>query len=134
MILGISGASASGKDTAADYLTTVHNFNRESFASSLKDVISIIFRWDRDMLEGLTKQSREWREEIDPWWANRLNISYLTPRWVLQNFATEVCRNTFHDYIWIASLEKKLIGNTNDIVITDCRFQNEIQAIQNVGG
>lgn len=134
MLVAIVGSIGSGKDTLSDYLTTVHGFKRESFASSLKDVLSIIFGWDRSMLEGRTPQSRAWREEVDEWWANRLNIPHLTPRWVLQNFATEVCRESFHDDIWIASLEKKLLENTNDLVITDCRFPNEIAAIQNAGG
>ena len=134
MILGIVGSIGSGKDTLADYLSNFHEFRRESFASSLKDALSVIFGWDRTLLEGRTKQSRAWREEVDEWWANRLNIPHLTPRWVLQNFATEVCRETFHDDIWIASLEKKLLTITDNLVITDCRFPNEIAAIQNAGG
>jgi len=134
MIIGIVGSIGSGKDTVADYLSNFHEFRRESFAASLKDVISIIFGWDRTLLEGRTKQSRAWREEVDTWWANRLDIPHLTPRWVLQHFATEVCREKFHDDIWIASLEKKLLTNTDNLVITDCRFPNEIQSIQNAGG
>ena len=134
MIIGICGFIGSGKDTIADYLVNLHHFRRESYANTLKDAVSAVFGWDRTMLEGRTKQAREWREQIDPWWAERLDIPHLTPRWILQNWGTEVCRRGFHDDIWIASLENKLRASTDDIVISDCRFPNEIAAIKKAGG
>jgi hypothetical protein len=85
------------------------------------------------MLEGRTKQAREWREQQDDWWSNRLGVP-ITPRWVLQYWGTEVCRKAFHDDIWIASLENKLRNSTDDIVISDCRFPNEIKSIKDAGG
>lgn len=134
MIIGICGLIGSGKDTIADYLQNIHQFKRESFAHTLKDATAAVFGWDRELLEGRTKQSREWRETVDPWWANRLNIPNLTPRWVLQYWGTEVFRKGFHDDLWIAALENKLRNSTDDIVITDCRFPNEINAIRSAGG
>jgi len=134
MIIGICGFIGSGKDTIADYLTNFHGFRRESFANSLKDAVAQVFGWDRMMLEGRTKQAREWREQVDPWWAERLDMPNLTPRWILQYWGTEVCRKGFHDDIWIASLENKLRNSRDDIVISDCRFPNEIKSIKNAGG
>jgi len=134
MIIGVCGFIGSGKDTIADYLTNFHGFRRESFANSLKDAVAQVFGWDRTMLEGRTKQAREWREQVDPWWAKRLNMPNLTPRLMLQLWGTEVCRKAFHDDIWIASLENKLRNSTDDIVISDCRFPNEIKSIKAAGG
>jgi hypothetical protein len=134
MIIGVCGFIGSGKDTVADYLTNFHEFRRESFANSLKDCVAQVFGWDRTMLEGRTKQAREWREQVDPWWADRLKMPELTPRWVLQHWGTEVCRHGFHDDIWIASLENKLRHSEDDVVISDCRFPNEIAAIKRAGG
>jgi hypothetical protein len=134
MIIGICGFIGSGKDTVADYLTNFHGFRRESFANSLKDAVAQVFGWDRTMLEGRTKQAREWREQVDPWWSDRLKLPELTPRWVLQHWGTEVCRHGFHDDIWIASLENKLRHSQDDVVISDCRFPNEIAAIKRAGG
>lgn len=134
MIIGICGFIGSGKDTAADYLVNFHEFRRESFASTLKDACSAVFGWDRTMLEGRTKEAREWREQVDPWWAERLNMPTLTPRWILQYWGTEVCRRGFHDDIWIASLENKLRTSKDHVVISDCRFPNEIKAIKAQGG
>jgi len=134
MIIGICGFIGSGKDTVADYLTNFHEFRRESFASTLKDAVAHVFGWDRTMLEGRTKEAREWREQVDPWWANRLDMPSLTPRWVLQYWGTEVCRKAFHDDIWIASLENKLRTSRDHVVISDCRFPNEIKSIKDAGG
>jgi hypothetical protein len=134
MIIGVCGFIGSGKDTIADYLVNFHEFRRESFASTLKDAVAAVFGWDRTMLEGRTKEAREWREQVDPWWAARLDMPTLTPRWVLQYWGTEVCRKAFHDDIWIASLENKLRNSRDHVVISDCRFPNEISSIKNAGG
>ena len=134
MIIGICGFIGSGKDTIADYLVNLHHFRRESFASTLKDAVAQVFGWDRTMLEGRTKQAREWREQVDPWWAERLHMPTLTPRWILQYWGTEVCRRAFHDDIWIAAVENKLSKSQDDIVISDCRFPNEIAAIKQQNG
>ena len=134
MIIGFVGFIGSGKDTAADYLVNFHGFRRDSFANTLKDAVSAVFGWDRVLLEGRTKEAREWREQVDTWWAERLNMPHLTPRWVLQYWGTEVCRQGFHDDIWIASVENKMRKTGDNIVISDVRFPNEIKAIHNAGG
>ena len=133
MIIGICGFAGSGKDTIADYLQNIHQFRRESFAHTLKDAVAAVFGWDRDMLEGRTRESREWREQVDSWWTERLSMP-VTPRLVLQVWGTEVARKSYHDDIWIASLENKLRKTHDDVVISDCRFPNEIRAIKAAGG
>lgn len=133
MIIGICGFIGSGKDTIADYLVNNHGFRRESFANTLKDAVAAVFGWDRTMLEGRTKEARAWREQRDEWWSQRLGMD-ITPRWILQRWGTEVCRKAFHDDIWIASLEHKLLSSNDDVVISDCRFPNEIKAIKQAGG
>lgn len=134
MIIGVVGLIGSGKDTIAEYLVANHGFKQESFAASLKDAVALIFNWDRSLLEGTTTESREWRTQVDTWWAKRLGIPHLTPRWVLQYWGTDVCRHGFHDDIWIASLENKLQHSTQDIVISDVRFPNEISMVKRING
>ena len=134
MIIGVCGFIGSGKDTVADYLVNFHEYRRESFANSLKDAVAQVFGWDRTLLEGRTAQAREWREQVDSWWAKRLNVPNLTPRLMLQLWGTEVCRSGFHDDIWIASLENKLRNSEDNVVISDCRFPNEIKSLRASGG
>ena len=133
MIIGFVGFIGSGKDTAADYLVNFHGFRRDSFAATLKDAVADIFGWDRTLIEGRTTESRDWRECQDEWWTERLGMP-ITPRWILQQWGTEVCRQGFHDDIWIASLENKMRKTRDNIVITDVRFPNEIKAIKDSGG
>ena len=128
MIVGVCGLISSGKGTVADILVNEHGFKKLSFADSLKDAVAAVFNWPRYLLEGDTEASREWRERVDPWWAERLGIPNLTPRLILQQWGTEVCRDSFHNDIWIHSLAAKL-GDGN-YVIPDTRFPNEIEMIQ----
>jgi hypothetical protein len=134
MIIGVCGFIGSGKDTIADYLVGFHGYRRDSFAGTLKDAVAAVFGWDRELLEGRTPEARAWREQVDPWWAERLGMPTLTPRWVLQYWGTEVCRKGFHDDIWIAALEARLARRSDNTVISDVRFPNEIQSIRNAGG
>lgn len=145
MIIGICGFQSSGKDTIADYLIKEHNFIRLSFASVLKDVISIMFDWPRDKLEGLTKEDRIWREEVDEWWSKRLEIPHLTPRYIMQYIGTDLFKKHFHTDIWVKIIENKinklqnnlqnnLQNKLQNIIISDCRFENEINMIIGLGG
>ncbi len=127
-IIGIIGAIGSGKDTIADYLIAEHGFKKLSFARRVKDAAAAVFGWDRDLLEGATKESREWREQVDPFWG-------LSPRLALQKIGTEMFRQHIRDDIWIKGVEKDLAAEPfTRFVITDCRFQNEIDAIRRAGG
>jgi hypothetical protein len=143
MIIGICGFKSSGKDTIADYLVKEYGFKKVSFASTLKDIISIMFGWSRDKLEGITKEDREWREQVDPWWSETLKMPLLSPRYVMQYFGTDLFRIHFHPDIWVKIVENKLNKYVEEnlkedfkgnIVITDCRFDNEINMILRLKG
>jgi hypothetical protein len=132
MIIAICGFQGSGKDTIADILIKNNGFIKLSFAGAVKDIASIVFGWDREMLEGSTPESRKMREIVDPWWAEKLQIPNLSPRYVLQYFGTDLFRNNFHQDIWLRIVERKLNSHSN-VVITDCRFPNEIQLVKSYG-
>ena len=141
-IIGICGWKGVGKDTAGKYFLDHQNYVKDSFAKSLKDMASAVFNWDRDLLEGLTENSREWREQPDEWWESKLNWDNhpgsklsprFTPRFALQYLGTQVFRDKFHDDLWVSSMESRL-RNKSNVVITDCRFPNELQMIKNLGG
>jgi len=131
MLIGVVGLIGSGKGTVSDRLEQKHNFRKDSFARSLKDAVSSMFNWDREMLEGKTEQSRAWREKPDVFWSKRFGKD-VTPRWVLQYFGTEVMRQGMHDSIWIDSCMARYDGKPT--VIADTRFENEIKIIREMGG
>ena len=131
MLIGIVGLIGSGKDTVAKRLVEKHNFNRDSFAKSLKDAVSVMFNWDREMLEGNTSSSRHWREQPDKYWSKQFGKT-ITPRWVLQYFGTEVMRGQMYDGIWVDSCLGRYKGK--DTVISDTRFPNEVNQIRARGG
>jgi len=135
LIIGLVGWIGSGKNTVADILSTQHNYRKDSFAAPLKDATANIFNWPRKTLEGDTDHSRHFRECVDPYWANKLQIKNFTPRLALQIVGTELFREHFHPKIWLDSLEHRYIANgQKPTIITDCRFRNELAFIKQMGG
>jgi hypothetical protein len=132
MIIGIVGYIGSGKGTVGDILVQEHGYRQFAFADALKDATAQIFLWPRGLLEGDSVASRNFREQVDPWWSEKFGYE-VTPRLILQKMGTEACRHGIADNIWIAALEKRIQGY-EDVVITDCRFPNEIDFIRSAGG
>lgn len=134
-IVGICGFLGAGKSTVADYLVHHHGYTRLSFASTVKDVVSSLFKWDRTLLEGATEESRDWRSRPDPFWSARLGREW-TPRLALQIIGTEIGRTHIHENIWVdtvfAAIER--LGPSARVVIDDARFPNELDAIRRAGG
>jgi len=134
MIIGVCGLIGSGKGTVANYLIEKQNFKKISFADKLKDAVAEMFDWPRQMLEGVTPQSRDWRERPDSFWTKELGRE-ITPRYVLQVFGTECMRQGFYDGIWVSLVKKQIQENpTINWVIPDTRFPNEVDMIKSIGG
>ena len=134
MIIGIAGLIGSGKGTVADILVEQHNFTKISFADKLKDGVAASFGWNRELLEGDTDESRQWRETVDEFWTNETGRE-ITPRLVLQEFGTDCMRNGFYDGIWVSLIKQEILNNPEtNYVVPDVRFKNEIDVINNLGG
>lgn len=131
MIVGLVGFIGSGKGTAGRMLKEV-GFQPLSFASGVKDIASVMFNWRRDLLEGDNDTSRHWREQPDEFWSSKFGRNF-TPREALQKLGTEVGRDIFDTNFWVHRLEQHISSDQN-YVITDCRFQNEIDFIHKHNG
>ena len=133
-IIGVCGLKGAGKDTIGDIICkNDDSFVKMSFADTLKDITAILMGWDRELLQGSTIESREWREKADDYWSDKFG-KMITPRIILQQLGTEVLRNHFLQSIWVDSLKKKIMNSDKNIVITDVRFPNEIDMIKELGG
>ncbi len=132
-LVAINGTIGSGKDTFSQVFID-NGFYRVSFAETLKDAVAAIFGWDREMLEGTTDEARKIREQPDEYWSSKLGRD-ITPRWVLQNLGTDVLRRHFHDNIWVFAAENKIRNLPHErVIITDCRFPNELKMIRDNAG
>jgi hypothetical protein len=134
-VISLSGLISSGKDTAAAYLIEKHGYQRLSFSAVLKDAAHAVFGWDRGVLEGSTKEQRDQREQVDPWWSSNLDMDDVSPRSMLQFFGTEVMRGNLHQNIWVLALKRRMLSADPDakFVATDTRFFNEFQMMQDMG-
>ena len=125
MIIGIAGFKGSGKDTIANVLQTSYGFEKMSFAKPIKDIVHHTFGIDKAILSG-DNGEREFRELPLPDWFN------LSPRDMLQKIGM-IFRDELHKDIWVKVLENKIKDTTNNIVISDVRFKNELEMINKYG-
>jgi hypothetical protein len=136
MIIGVAGLIGSGKGTVSEIISQQYGYQKMAFADTLKDAVSVLFSWPRELLEGDTDASRRFREVPDPFWTRTIGVNEtITPRLILQRFGTECMRDVIHPDFWIHALDKKMISlELNSVVITDVRFPNEIEWIRSKGG
>jgi hypothetical protein len=133
--LVLVGFANSGKNTVGDHLVEKHGYIGLSYADALKDTLASIFCWDRIALEGVTPESRTWRETVDLWWAKKLDIPHFTPRFAMQNIGTDLFREYFNRDIWIMNAEKRILDMSDQkVVLMDGRFPNEIDLVKRLGG
>jgi hypothetical protein len=130
-LYGLCGFIGSGKNTAGDVLIEATQGKMLSFAAPLKDGVSAIFGWDRTLIEGTTPEARAWREQPDEYWSGIFGRT-ITPRLILQEMGTDVCRAWLDD-IWVAAAGRRHTPPQTS-VFTDARFGNEMSWIAGQGG
>lgn len=105
-----------GKDMLANMLVERQGFVRLAYADKLKEVVTDLFRFSPEQINGVEKEVVDRRYGI-------------TPRHVLQQVGTEHLRslypNIWTDYIFQTKIPEYLAQGKSDFVITDLRFPNE---------
>ena len=188
MIIGLTGAAGSGKDSVADILVAERGFHRIAFADALYDEVSTAFNVSVEFLK-----NRETKEKRSP----RLSLGHCmdgdfarvvretrhggnrpighssipySPRQILQWWGTDYRRAQRESY-WIDKVRDRMLstgvsihasceansegatplpnalypperggfnhenfGEQVDWVLTDVRFQNEADLVQELGG
>jgi len=123
MLIGFVGKKGSGKDTIALFLESKKRFTKYAFAEPLKKACKELFLLNDNQLYDPNE-----KETVDLYW----NI---TPRVMLQMIGTDFIRKQFDANFWIKHFVRWFhINKAQNIVVTDCRFQNEIDIIKELGG
>ena len=132
-IIGICGKKYHGKDTVANYLVEKYGYKRIAFADPIKEICKNIFGLSNEQLYGNKK------EDIDDYWK-------ISPRQLMQFIGTDLFRNNTEkvmpdigENIWIHVLVKKISDEIHKdpharFVITDVRFENELEYIAKLNG
>jgi len=139
MIVGFAGKLQSGKDTSGYRLLDKFGFTRISFAEALKKdtatkfrrTLKAHYRMTRPDLQKKEPTEKEWDEIIyRGLWLERDDVT----RAMLQEVGTEVYRAVNMDW-WVNRWSEE-VGKVDSghVVVTDTRFENEINAIKNRDG
>lgn len=128
MVIGITGYAQHGKNTVGDILVNNHDFIQLAFADKVKEcalaINPIIFNHI-----GNNIYLNEYVSKLG--WDEAKKHSEV--RRLLQHVGTDMGRVILGQNIWI-DLVMKQIESNKDYVITDVRFQNEVDAIHLAGG
>jgi hypothetical protein len=149
MIIGVCGFAGSGKDTVADEICKDPAFVKLAFADNLKRILMGLFDFSYEQLWGPSAT----RSEPDKRYPRK--GGFLTPRHALQSLGTEWGRDCYEN-LWIDLAikdAKRLEGSHSlgysqtdgvflkrpgisirGVVITDCRFRNELEGVRSAGG
>lgn len=149
-IIGVSGPAGVGKDTFANRLVDRHGFVSISLADEMKRICARVYRFTEEQLWGPSAE----RNRPDSRYP-RGDGTCLSPRIALQILGTEFGRtcyqNTWVD-VTLRDAKTVLDGHygyskakgvefllwekryPSGVVVPDCRFQNEIDAIHQAGG
>jgi hypothetical protein len=118
-LIGLTGKARSGKDTIGDYLNTL-GYQPYAMAKPIKEACRAIFNWDDEHLYG------DLKEVLDP-------LYEITPREAMQKLGTEFGRDMINARLWELRASSE-ISDSNYLVITDIRYDNEARLVLNHGG
>lgn len=123
IVLGLTGLAGAGKDTVADHLVDVYGFTKLSFAADLKDMLNTL-----NPFIGYGIRLMDAREEYGDNSEAILKSRFPEYRRLLQTLGTECIRDRDPEF-WINRLLAKVEATDGNVVVTDCRFPNEVEAL-----
>jgi hypothetical protein len=156
MIIGISGRIASGKNTVGDIIEKLcltnngPKFEQKSFAGKLKQIASLLTGIPVEDFEDQEFKKSYLGAEWGTVESNPLNAvpvfedvafnHLMSVRELLQKLGTEAIRDGLHPNAWVNALmceykrPKLSEYNPSNWIITDVRFPNELEAVEDVKG
>lgn len=140
LIVGLTGAAGSGKDTVASDMTELHGFTRVAFADAVRDAalaLDPIVDYAKNVLPHPWTPIRLSHVVGTLGWDRAKRASeYPEVRRLLQVIGTEVGREILGANCWVDIAARKIdaLGPDAKVVITDVRFPNEVDFVRELGG
>lgn len=125
MLIGVSGRKRAGKDAFASRLIEAHGFVRVAFADPLRDFALALDPYidgSRRLSTIVGSVGWEYAKEFPE------------VRRTLQRIGTEAGRKVLGESVWVDLAMRKAAAAGANVVITDCRYPNEAEAIHAAGG
>ncbi|MGM4911401.1 deoxynucleotide monophosphate kinase [Rhizobium sp. 768_B6_N1_8] len=123
-VVAFTGPAGAGKSTATRYLVENHGYTLVKFAGPLKDMMRAI-GLDERQIEGDLKETPC---EL---------LQGRTPRHAMQTLGTQWGRDCIGPSFWLKLWRERavdILAQAGRVVVDDCRFPNEAQAIRKLGG
>lgn len=120
-LIALAGYGGVGKDACAEYLAKSYGFYHLKFADAIKTMVGAMLGVPARRFE-----DRQWKEAEIEWLGK-------TPRQLLQTLGTEWGREMVHPDIWVRTTMHRCRFMSR-VVISDCRFDNEAEAVRAAGG
>lgn len=124
MIIGLSGYAQTGKDTIANHLINKYGFTRVAFADPIREAVYKL----NPNINIADMRGVPLATAVDRLGWEMVKVESSDARWLLQRMGTEVGREIFGENFWVDQAMKKALEHEN-VVITDVRYPNELQAI-----
>ncbi len=129
MIIGIAGRAQHGKDTIGKVLVEHYGYQRVAFADKVRELALIV---DPHILcpadVGMEFRYLSELVRADGWDRTK---QHSRVRWLLQRLG-EGARNALGEDVWVNAAFNNI--HSGNYVVTDVRYQNEVNAIRNRGG
>lgn len=124
MIIGLAGKVGAGKTTIAKMMEERDGFVIRTYAYPLKKSLSALTGLSMNYFTDIKLK------EIP------LDVIGKSPRQLMQLMGTEFVRDLVHKDFWTHRMAQTLnnMDSTVDVVIDDCRFENETALVRSMGG
>ena len=136
-IVAITGPKRSGKDTVANYLKSMFDYEPLAFAEPIKDILCLTFGISREVLDDF-KNSKDlhkilgveyygpFAEDSDEY------VEFTTDmRQILQRFGTDAMQKHFGTDVWCKKLlQDALAWDLDTICVSDLRFLEEYEYLK----
>lgn len=143
MLVGLCGGIAAGKDTtylrAKEIYGHQYSVERIGYADKMKESVSALFGVTNTFIESEKRNSEALvilssPAILEDGRATNDELS-LTFREFLQRYGTEAHREIFGDMFWVdAALPMDFDHSGKIVIVTDARFESELQRVIDLGG